>query len=148
MKKGIKKFIPLIIVLVFIGLFILLGLLSKENPAKAESEEINEWLIDTKKDEFVVTVLGQTTCSHCLNYKPVINEVQSEYNFNLKWIEIDTLSSVDRNIVENTYKLIDFEGTPHTFITKNGKLIKELSGEVTKTRLISALKVAGVIENN
>ncbi len=147
MKKFIKKHITLIVIFVFILLFILLAILSKDDSFKIESEEIKTWYEDTKKDEYVVSVLAQTTCSHCHNLKPIIEEVQNENGFKLHWIDIDTLSEIDRNAVTNIYKLENFEGTPHTFITKNGTLLKEKSGEMTKTKLISFLKAVGVIEN-
>ena len=148
MKKFLSKYIALIIVIIFIGLFVLLGILSGKQTIKIDSEEISSWYQDTKSNQYVLTVLAQTTCSHCHNYKPVIEEVASSNNLKLHFINIDTLTNNDRNVVENTYDLKDFEGTPHTLITKNGELLKEISGENTKTRIESALKVVGAIENN
>ena len=130
MKKFITKHIPLIVIFVFILLFVLLAVLSKDESFKMESEEIKTWYQDTKKDEYVITVLAQTTCSHCHNLQPIMEEVQNENGFKLHWINIDTLSDVDENAVTNIYKLDGFEGTPHTFVTKNGTLIKEKSGEM------------------
>ena len=148
MKKFLSKHIALIIVIIFIGLFVLSGVLSGKQVTKIDSEEISSWLSDTKSDNYIITVLAQTTCSHCHNYQPVIEEVANSNNLKLHFINLDTLTENDRNVVVNTYDLKDFEGTPHTVITKNGKLLKEISGENTKSRIESALKVVGAIENN
>ena len=42
------------------------------------SEKINNWLTDTKKDEYVVTVLAQTWCPHCNSSKPTMEEGKNE----------------------------------------------------------------------
>lgn len=110
------------------------------------SEKINNWLTDTKKDEYVVTVLAQTWCPHCNSYKPTMEEVNNEYNFKLYWVDLDLLTKTDYNTIKNTYELSHYTGTPYTFVVKNGEFISFNVGNKTKEDLINYLKASGVIE--
>lgn len=110
------------------------------------SEKINNWLTDTKSDEYVVTVLAQTWCPHCNSYKPTMEEVNNEYNFKLYWVDLDLLTKTDYNTIKSTYELSHYTGTPYTFVVKNGEFISFNVGNKTKEDLINYLKASGVIE--
>ncbi len=145
--KDNKGFIIVVLSLVFViccSLFIE-GNTHKEDEA-AVSKDLEEWLVVTKEDESIVTVIAQTTCSHCINFKPVIEEVQKKYGFKLYWFEYDEMETTDRNLLTKTYDLKDFGGTPHTFIVKGGKLIAEQPGEMSNENLVKFLKSNKVIE--
>ena len=149
MKKFLEKNKVLILVISLVALFIALSVLIKDKNDMEESDKlVTEWYSTTKEGGTVVTVLAQTTCSHCINFKPVMEKVQQEYNFQLYWFELDTLSVKSRNILENTYDLYDSFGTPYIFITKNGEFISDYQkGEMPEADLIEFLKDNGVIEN-
>ncbi len=149
-KKKIKKFwnkykLPIIIV-VLLGVFVVLSTLIGD---KIEKDEVDDWIEETKKEQYVVTLLSQTTCSHCTQFKPVVNEVVQEYgdNFMFKIFEIDTITNIAvRNKLIYAYD-IKFEGTPHLFVTYDGKLLGEFEDvERTKENLVEFLRSKGVIK--
>ncbi len=153
MKKFWKENKGFFIVVISLVLIIVLSLFIEGNSTNDESssntsysDDIAQWLEAGKEDESIVTVIAQTTCSHCINYKPVITEVQEEYNFKLYWFEADEMTSSDYTTLIDTYDLQDYGGTPHTFIVRSGELVAEQSGEVSEDTLISFLKENGVID--
>lgn len=126
--------------------------LNNEDPSKIDdetinlSDEVNNWLNDTKKDQYVVTVFGQTWCPHCLKYKPTITNLYEEYNFKFYWFDLDELTTTDYNKVKNTYTLNHFSGTPYTFVIKNGEFISFNSGNRSSEDTLNYLKASGVVK--
>lgn len=110
------------------------------------SDEVKSWLDDTKKNEYIVTVLAQTWCSHCNNYKPTITELYDEYKFKYYWFDLNTLTKTDYNIITNTYELNNFKGTPYTFVIKNEEFISFNSGNRSKEDTLNYLKESNVIK--
>lgn len=149
-KKKLKKFwnkfkLPIIVV-VLLAIFVTISTLIGD---KVEKDEVDVWLDETKKSQYVLTLISQTNCSHCLEFKPVLNEVVQEYGdkFMYKTFEIDTIvNTAVRNKLIYSYD-IDFEGTPHLFVTYDGKLLGEFD-EINRTKenLIKFLQDKGVIE--
>ncbi|MEG1457434.1 MAG: thioredoxin family protein [Bacilli bacterium] len=129
-KKFVKKNISYIVIgallVVFLGFIFIFGSGGK---TVESSTNVKEWLTNTKSDVYVVTVLAQTSCPHCIAYKPMIEEVKKSNDFKLYWFEMDTISnSKDYNIIEKSYELKEYNGNPYTFITKNGQVVAHLSG--------------------
>lgn len=143
----IKKHAFVIVIAILLVLFIVLAVVFKDSFKTTENQTINNWYEDTKNGGYVVTVLAQTTCSHCKNFQPVMDSVQSEYGFKMYWIDIDTLNSKDSKTVLNTYDTSMFSGTPFTMVTYNGELKIYTPGEKSREDLVQFLKDAGVIES-
>lgn len=145
MKKFWNKYKGAIIVVVLLALFVLLSVLTEEGNKKNSKDDINldkltsevkAWVDATESDEYIVTVLAQTTCSHCIAYKPVIESLQKQYGFKLYWYEVNELYEEDERkedykAVTEYYDLKSYNGTPHTYITKSGELVVEQGGAVT-----------------
>ena len=146
MKKFLSKYGVVVGIVLALGLFIVLSVIIKEEPIKEMSSNMEEWLTDTASDEYVVTVIAQTTCSHCINFKPVMQKANNEYEFKLYWLEADELTNNDYNVLTGTYDLEDYSGTPYTFITKNGEVLDHLSGERDYDTLVEFLENNNVIE--
>lgn len=148
MKNFILKYKVVIAVVVLIVLFVLLSMLIEDNSKNVEMKSsLQDWLVDTKKDEYVVTVLAQTTCSHCIAFKPVMQKVLNENDFNVYWFEVNTFQTEDYQTLIGAYDLTDYEGTPYTFITKNGELVAYYSrGAMQEDALLEFLKENKVIE--
>ncbi len=106
---------------------------------------MKEWVDATKNKEYIVNVVAQTTCKYCLKYKPVMEKVHDEYDFNLNWVDIDTLSFSDKNTFTHTYDLTDYKGTPYTFITYDREVVDYLSGSKEEDVLVQFLKDNNVI---
>lgn len=89
------------------------------------------------KDSFVLCI-SRTTCSHCYDYKPKLNEVAKEYKINIFYIDVDKYNEEDFS------NLISFDGsTPTTIFIKNGEektTSNRINGDVSKSKIISKLK--------
>ena len=108
--------------------------------------DVNSWKQDLRSSE-AITVLGTSTCSACKSYKPVLDEIAAEYNLKIYFFETDKISEEEIEILENTYKLVDFNGfVPFTFYVRNNKYIKGFVGSFTKDGIISKLKTLKVIK--
>ena len=100
MKKFLKKYIGVIIVILAVIAFVLLSVLT-ENARKAQNN-LDDFKEGFVKDEYSVTVLALTTCPHCHNFKPVIEKIAKEYDLPLYWINFDSLSNEDQ---DNVYQI-------------------------------------------
>lgn len=69
------------------------------------------------KDSFVLYV-GSSSCSHCANFKPILEKVINKYKLDVYYINMADLSSAKYNAV---MKKIDGEGTPTTVYIEKGK---------------------------
>lgn len=110
------------------------------------SMEVSEWQTAIKEDTLIVTTLAQTTCSWCEKFKPVAQTVAKKYGVDIVWLNVNTLSQEDYTKLTGTFKELSEFGTPHTIITKNGKLVDQISGYVEESDFVSALQKNGVIK--
>lgn len=102
----------------------------------------DEWLKLTKSDTYVINVIAASWCPHCQNFKPVITEVAEKTKTKLFFIEVDKLKSMVPEGAEDyidvfttTYELKDYNGgVPYMFVTRNGKVVAEHSGEMNLDR--------------
>ena len=148
MNKKLKiTLIVIISVLAFYGLSYVISLKLPEEPKKEEKVlSVTDWYNDTLTDEYIVTVVGSSTCPHCNEYQPVIEEIADEYGFKLYFFKTDKLSEEDYNKLVNAYQFTN-EYIPYTVIIKNGKVIAGVEGFESKDSTIKYLKEHKVIEN-
>ena len=151
MKEFFNKHKAGIIIGVVLILFIALSLLidsNKEGTIEMK-EKFSGWVSDTKKDEYYITVIAQTTCGNCTAFKPnlqkVIDELENVYWFEVNEGEFKTHDDYYTTLT-TTYELTGYKGTPYTFITKNGQMIDYISGYTTEDAVIEFLKKNNVIE--
>ena len=138
-----------IIILVSICLIVLIGgliadkILSKSYLIELGYDEVIE---KVDNDETFVVLFSQTTCNHCISYKPKLEAVANEYKMEIYYIDIDLLSKTDR---EELGKKMNFNSTPVTVFIKNGEetsVATRLEGDSTKEKIISKLKSNGFID--
>ena len=91
---------------------------------------------ETKK----LTLLTIDNCIHCDNLKPVVEEISSEYGFNLE------IKNYKENELDNKYKGIEFLGYPTLFLFDNENYITHFEGYKPKEELIAFLKEKGFIK--
>ena len=131
---------------VFIALSFLISV-NGTGPSQEKEYSVADWIVETKKSEPVVTVIGMTSCGHCQAYKPVIEKLAEEEGFKLYFFETDALSQEDSEIVETEYEFETFENlVPFTFIVKEGKVIAENTGFGGETEIVKFLLNNGVIK--
>lgn len=147
--KTVKKNNILYILLIFLILLISILLISKIT-TKQEGKliETNYKEIQKKadnKDSFILLV-SQSTCSHCAEYKPILQNIAKNYNLNIYYIDYDT----DKN-GEKFLKEYNLNGsTPMTIFIDKGtekSLLNRLSGSVSEEKTISTFKKMGFIKS-
>lgn len=132
----------------FVGLSFLITV-NGTGPAEEKTYSVGDWIVETKKEEPVVTVIGMTSCGHCQAYKPVIEKLAEQKGFKLYFFETDALSTEDSTIVETEYEFETFDNlVPFTFIVKQGEVIAENTGYQGETELIKFLTDNGIINEN
>lgn len=109
-----------------------------------------------KSNKTHIIVVGQSTCSHCIAYKPAINEVAGDYDITINYLNLTEMSQDESTKFFDSLKAIEYNdpdfvkdgsfGTPLTLIVKNGKVINYLSGQRTISQLVRELKKVGLIE--
>lgn len=134
MKKTLK------VLLVVISLLLLTG--CKNNMERITYSDLEDKI--KNKDTFIMEI-SQDGCSHCEEYKPVIDEVLKDNKLKAYNLNITYVSEKDYNKFDKEY---EFEGTPTTMFFKDGKevLSSRLVGTVSKSKLTKELKRLGYIK--
>ncbi len=106
------------------------------NITKIDFNKMQE-MIDNK--ETFVIVATMTSCSHCISYKPVFNDVLKKNNIKGYEIDLQEQESSIRNTFNNKY---DVSGTPTTLFFINGEENKDsrIVGNQSKEQIITSLK--------
>ena len=91
----------------------------------------------------IILVLTGTTCPHCHNYKPILEEVLAENN--LMAYEIDMWALTDKEKKEMTDLVGQVDGVPTTIILNQNEVVDKKNGGIPKTELIELLKTNGFI---
>lgn len=140
-----KKYKTIIIFTISILAFFGLCYMISENLNRVPSVE--EWFNETKKDEYVVTVIGSATCNHCMEYKPVINKLSKKNKFKLYFFVKEKMEEEEYSKLISSYEELVHEYVPFTAIIKNGKVINTVTGFESESKTIEYLKEQGVIKN-
>lgn len=102
------------------------------------------------EDSLNVIVIGQTTCSHCIAVKPVLNRVAGNNNITINYLNLTEMSEGEYSELVESLKSIGYEdadnlGTPLTLITKNNHLEGAIEGENPPSFFTREFKKYGVI---
>ena len=145
MNKSKKKAIILGIIcfVILIGAFIGDRLLSKSYLQEIKYSEVME-KIDNK--ESFILLLSQTTCTHCMDFKPKLKNVANKYKITVYYLETDLLSEEEENKLKEHFS---FRGTPQTLFVVDGEektAATRIDGDVSEEKIISKFKSNGYIE--
>ncbi len=134
-------------ILVIISIFLIAGCASKngydenKNYIK-ELNNINNFIKLYEDVQTSVVVIGQTTCSHCINFKPTVNKIAFDKKIDIYWMEYDKLNGNDRRKLAELNENFESISTPYTIFIKNNEIVDELIGETSYDTLEAK------IENN
>lgn len=145
MNKSKKKAIILgiICLVILIGAFTLDRLLSKSYLKEIKYSEVIE-KVDNK--ESFILLLSQTTCTHCMDFKPKLKNVANKYKITVYYLETDLLSEEEENILKEHFS---FRGTPQTLFVVDGEektAATRIDGDVSEDKIISKFKSNGYIK--
>lgn len=132
------------ILMVIIGAVLILSGCSKENHIK----DITLSELKTKienKDTFALYV-GNEGCSHCVSYRPTLEEVLNEYDITIYHLDNSELSEDEQREMVN---YINITGTPTVAFFTDGEeesSLMRITGEISKEETISKFKTNGYIK--
>lgn len=107
-----KKLFILIITLVCISLT---GCGNSKNLIEISYDELAKKI--ENKDTFVLYV-GSSSCSHCAEFRPLLEKIINKYKLDVYYINMANLSDSKYNAV---LKKVDGKGTPITVYLEKGK---------------------------
>lgn len=140
-----KKAIILAIVclVILIGALILDKVLSKNYFQELKYNQVVEKI--ENKESFVLLV-SQTECSHCLTYKPKLENVANDEKLYIYYIDVDLLSDDERNELKEYFT---FSGTPTTIFFINGEektAATRINGDASQEKILRKLESNGFID--
>ena len=102
-----------------------------------------------------IVVVGQTSCSHCIAYKPTINSVAGDYDIVINYLNLTEMTEDESSDFFESLKIIGYDepkfiesgsfGTPLTLIIENGKVKDYISGQRTYSQLVRELTRNNII---
>lgn len=139
-----------IIILCVVALVFLIGaLVADKIVSKNYFNEITYQEIISKmnnKDSFVLCI-SQTTCNHCMSYKPKLEKIANKYHVDTYYIDVDLLNETDRKELSKYISISG--GTPSTIFIKEGTektAANRINGDVSTTKIVQKLKQHGFIK--
>ena len=108
-------------------------------------KEINDIQLNSylKSEKNLVVVFTITSCSHCLTFKPRIDNVAYNNNLKVYYIELDTL---DTNVWDELREKYSISGTPTTVYFKNGTKIDSIVGDQSEENIKQFFKKNNLIK--
>lgn len=131
--------------LLLVGLIIADRIMGKDYLTEIEYDEIIEKI---ENEESFVLLISQTTCTHCISYKPKLEEVAKEYKIDIYYIDVDLLSEENYDKLDS-YVNFSNSGTPITLFLKNGEettVANRINGDASKEKIEKKLKSNGFID--
>ena len=139
--KHKNKIIISIVILLIILITLFYILTPKGKLEELSFDSLKEKI--TNKEDFILCITS-TTCSHCYDFKPKLEEVAKENNIIIYYINYDKYD------VNEFKDLISFDGsTPNNIFIKNGEeetTSNRINGDVSKSKIIDKLKSNGFIK--
>lgn len=92
------------------------------------------------KDAFIV-IIERAGCSFCIQYMPIVSEVAEEKQIPIYYIDTDTLTSTEFNLLSstNSYLKKNNWGTPTTLFMLGDRVLDSIGGYVEKESVLSFL---------
>lgn len=96
------------------------------------------------KDDYIL-YLGSADCSHCKNFTPVLESIIEEYQLQIFYVDISTLTEKEYAILKNDTKL---RGTPTVVFVEDGvvKTSPKIVGEVSYSTALAKFEESGYIK--
>ena len=145
MKKAKKRALILggICLVILVGAVIADLVLSKSYLKEIKYAEL---ITKIEKRESLVVLFSQTTCTHCMDFKPKLERVANKYKIKIYYLETDLL---DEETSKELKTKFSFSGTPTTVFITNGEektAATRINGDVSEEKIVSKLKSNGFIK--
>lgn len=136
-----KKKNTIIIGICLILLIIIVSFLFLYNSYGLKKVSYNDVFKMMENNESFVLCISRTTCSHCDNYKPKLENIAKENKIKIYYIDIDKESEENQDNFKNIITFND--ETPMTVFIKDGKestTANRISGDVSEKKILEKLK--------
>lgn len=143
MNKKIFIFSAIILVVILVILVFSNTNASKYGLFELKCDEVIEKI--NNKESFVL-VISQTTCTHCISYKPVLESVAKKYKIKTYYVDVNLFSEEKDNEFK---KYVSYSDTPSTLFIKDGEettRANRIVGEANEEKIVSKLKQNGFIK--
>ncbi len=102
-------------------------------------------LVEEQKDNLIL--IARPTCSYCMQFIPILEEIVDEYGITINYFDTDTLSSEENSQFYESSSLYSSDnfGTPTLIITNNNTIKDYSIGYMEKDATIDWLKDNGII---
>ena len=145
MKKAKKKALIIITVclIILVGAFIADRILGKSYLKEIKYDQVMEKI--DNKDSFVL-LLSQTTCAHCMDFKPKLAKVAKKYKITVYYLETNLL---DKDKHDKLREHFNFDTTPTTVFVIDGEektSANRINGDVSEEKIINKFKSNGYIK--
>lgn len=137
MKKNLTIICTVILVIILGILLFVNGKSSKYGLFELKYDDVMEKF--NNKEDFVL-VISQTTCEHCISYKPVLRSTSKKNKIKTYYIDVDLLNDKE---TEELKKYVSYSDTPSTLFIKDGTestRANRIVGEATEEKIVSKLK--------
>ena len=137
MKKNLIIICTVIFVIILGILLFVNGNSSKYGLFELKYDDVIEKF--NNKEDFVL-VISQTTCAHCISYKPILRSVSKKNKIKTYYIDVDLLNDKE---TEELKKYVSYSDTPSTLFIKGGTestRANRIVGEATEEKIVSKLK--------
>lgn len=110
-----------------------------------EEIDYNEYSTLIENKENFILYIGSANCSHCLNFKPTLEKLIKNYQLDIKYIDISTLSEKEYAVLKNKTKL---QGTPTVVFVENGivQTSPKIQGDMSYTDALERFKESGYVK--
>ncbi len=148
-----------IVALVIVFGFAIMVSREKNNNSSNHIKEISysEYIDKINDKNYTIVLLASPSCTHCMQYKPLMNKVADDYKLEVNYIDISSkelkyeeyVSLHDSiSVLKDIY---DEEGkpvisTPTTIIYKDGTEIEAILGNIKEKGFLDLLTRNGVIK--
>ena len=156
-KNKLLDFVPLLAILLIV--FLVAVMVSNEKniskTMKIHNISYSEYEDKIKEDKFTIILIGRDDCSHCADYKPLVNQVANEYDLDVWYLNTDSLKEEEYLSLHDNITVLkgeyDDEGnpgipTPVTVIYRKGYEINSILGDVGSKGFSNLLVKSGVIK--
>lgn len=143
MNKKIFIFSAIILLIILVILVFSNANASKYGLFELKCDEVIEKI--NNKESFVL-VISQTTCTHCISYKPVLESVAKKYKIKTYYVDVNLFSEEEDNEFK---KYVSYSDTPSTLFIKDGEettRANRIVGEANEEKIVSKLKQNGFIK--
>lgn len=125
------------------GIFFLVGCGNKITTVDEIDYEEYSTMIENKED--FILYLGSASCSHCSDFKPVLEKVIKEYQIDVKYVDVSLLDNKQYAILQNKTKL---QGTPTVVFVENGivQTSPKMVGALSYDKIVKIFEESGYIK--